>query len=124
LNHIWLGGEKLVWETKQTGAVGRMKVDKPVISLITRMEGQLSVLPHGNEVIHLIKKYYKEGTTIQDATFRFVNDLFAEYGLVVLLPDNAALKKQMIKIFEDDLLASNCFRYCGSNNRETSWRRI
>jgi len=26
LNHIWLGGEKLVWETKQGGTVGRMKV--------------------------------------------------------------------------------------------------
>lgn len=104
LNHIYLGGEKLIWKTKQTGAVGRMKVDKTVIDLITKMEGQLSVLPNGNEVLGLIKKHYKEGTTIQDATFRFINDLFAEYGLVVLLPDNAVLKKQMINVFEDDLL--------------------
>lgn len=104
LNHIWLGGEKLVWETKQTGAVGRMKIDKAVINLIARMEGQLSVLPNGNEIIELFKQFYKEGTTIQDATFQFVNNLFAEYGLIVLLPDNKALKKQMIKVFEDDLL--------------------
>ena len=104
LNHIYLGGEKLVWKTKQTGAVGRMKVDKGLIRLIELMEGQLSVLPNGNEIVSQIKKYYTEGTTIQDATFRFVNNLFAEYGLVVLLPDNAALKKQMIKLFEDDLL--------------------
>jgi len=104
LNHIYLGGEKLVWETRQTGAVGRMKVDKGLLKLIGLMEGQLSVLPNGYEIIFLLKKYYKEGTTIQDATFRFVNDLFAEYGLVILLPDNAALKKQMIRIFEDDLL--------------------
>jgi bacillithiol biosynthesis cysteine-adding enzyme BshC len=104
LNHIYLGGEKLAWETKQTGAVGRMKIDKALINLITRMEGQLSVLPNGTEIIDLLKQYYKEGTTIQDATFRFVNNLFAEYGLVILLPDNAALKKEMIKVFEDDLL--------------------
>ena len=104
LNHIYLGGEKLVWETKQTGAVGRMKVDKGLIKLIGLMEGQLSVFPNGNEVVSLLKQYYKEGTAIQDATFRFVNNLFAEYGLVVLLPDNAALKQQMIKVFEDDLL--------------------
>ncbi len=104
LNHIYPGGEKLVWKTKQTGAVGRMKVDKDLINLIDLMEGQLSVLPNGNEIVSQIKKYYTEGTTIQDATFRFVNNLFAEYGLVVLLPDNAALKKQMIKLFEDDLL--------------------
>lgn len=104
LNHIHLGGEKLVWDTKQTGAVGRMKVDKGLIRLIALMEGQLSVLPNGNEIIGLIKQYYKEGTTIQEATFRFVNNLFAEYGLVALLPDNAELKKQMRTVFEDDLL--------------------
>jgi bacillithiol biosynthesis cysteine-adding enzyme BshC len=104
LNHIYLSGQKLTWETKQTGAVGRMKVDKGLIKLIGSMEGQLSVLPNGNEIISLLKQYYKEGITIQDATFRFVNNLFAEYGLVVLLPDNAALKQQMIKVFEDDLL--------------------
>lgn len=104
LNHIHLGKEKLVWETKQTGAVGRMKIDKGLIKLIGLMEGQLSVLPNGNEIISLLKEHYKDGTTIKDATFRFVNSLFAEYGLVVLLPDNAALKNQMTKLFEDDLL--------------------
>lgn len=104
LNHIWLGGEKLVWETKQTGAVGRMKVDKGLIKLIELVEGQLSVLPNGREIIFQLKEYYKEGTTLLDATFRFVNSLFAEYGLVILLPDNAMLKKQMTKLFEDDLL--------------------
>ena len=104
LNHIWLGNEKLVWETKQTGAVGRMKIDKPLLKLIDRMEGQLTVLPNGKEVISLLRTFYKVGVTVQDATFGFVNHLFAEYGLIVLLPDNVALKKQMIPLFEDDLL--------------------
>ena len=104
LNHIYLGGEKLTWNTKQTGAVGRMKVDKELVKLIGLMEGQLIVLPNGNEIISAIKKYYKEGTTIQEATFHFVNSLFAELGLIILLPDNAVLKQQMIKVFEDDLL--------------------
>ncbi|NOT51080.1 MAG: bacillithiol biosynthesis cysteine-adding enzyme BshC [Chitinophagaceae bacterium] len=104
LNHINLGGEKLAWETKQTGAVGRMKIDKGLLKLVDRIEGQLSVLPNGNEIVSLLKGFYKEGVTIQDATFYFVNKLFAEYGLVVLLPDNTALKKQMVDLFKDDLL--------------------
>jgi len=104
LNHIYLGGEKLIWETKQTGAVGRMKIDKALLKLIQQMEGQLTVLPQGKEIISILKEFYKEGTMVQDATFRFVNHLFAEFGLIVLLPDNAALKKQMILLFEDDLL--------------------
>lgn len=104
LNHIWLGGEKLVWDTKQTGAVGRMMVDKGLVKLIGKMAGQLLVLPNGAAIISQLKNFYKEGVTLQDATFHFVNSLFAEYGLVVLLPDNKPLKQQMIKLFEDDLL--------------------
>ena len=104
LNHIHLGEEKLTWQTSQHGAVGRMKADRQLTGLIARIEGQLSVLPHGDEIISLLKKYYIEGTTIQDATFRLVNSLFEEFGLVVLLPDNAALKEQVSGIFEDDLL--------------------
>ena len=103
LNHINLGGEKLVWNTKQTGAVGRMKIDKELIKLIRLIEGQLSVLPVGNEIVGLLKECYDEGETIQQATFKFLHSFFADYGLVVLLPDNAALKQQMIKLFEDDL---------------------
>ncbi len=29
--------------------------------------------------------------------------MFAEYGLIVLLPDNADLKRIMLPVFEDDL---------------------
>lgn len=104
LNHIYLGGEKLVWNTKQTGAVGRMKVDKELIRLIGLMEGQLSVLPFGNEIVNLMRECYKEGDTMQASTFKIVNALFGEYGLVVLLPDNAELKRPMIPVFKDDLL--------------------
>lgn len=104
LNHIHLGGEKLVWQTKQSGAVGRMKADKDLVKLIGLMEGQLAVLPYGKEIIAMLKEHYKEGASIQQATFQFVNNLFAEYGLVIILPDNPELKRQMIPLFRDELL--------------------
>jgi bacillithiol biosynthesis cysteine-adding enzyme BshC len=104
LNHFHLGGEKLVWHTKQTGAVGRMKADKELVNLISLMDGQLSVLPHGKEIIALFKECYKEGISIKDATFRLVHALFAEYGLVIVLPDNPELKKLMIPLFRDELV--------------------
>ena len=104
LNHIYVDGQKLVWNTKQTGAVGRMKVDKELIKLIALIEGQLSVLPFGKEIVGLIRECYTVGDTIQSSTLKIVNALFGEYGLVVLLPDNPHLKRQMIPIFKDDLL--------------------
>jgi bacillithiol synthase len=104
LGHIYLNGKKLKWETKQTGAVGRMIIDKEFLHLVDVVEGQLGVMPFGKDIIGLVKNFYKKGTLIQDATFQFVHALFAEYGLIVLIPDNASLKKQAISIFEDDLL--------------------
>ncbi len=104
LNHIYLNDAKLVWDTKQTGAVGSMKVDKDFLKLIDIIEGQLAVLPHGKEAIVLVKDCYRLGENIKTATFKIVNALFGEYGLIVLQPDNAILKQQMLKVFEDDLL--------------------
>jgi bacillithiol biosynthesis cysteine-adding enzyme BshC len=104
LGHFYLNGEKTVWNTKQTGAVGRMKIDKELLRLITQLEGQLSVLTSGDEILSIIKDCYKEGVQVQDATFKLINTLFGEYGLIVLIPDNAALKKQAEEIFKDDLL--------------------
>ncbi len=104
IGHFYLNGEKIAWNTRQTGAVGRMKIDKELLRLISQLEGQLSVLPGGKEILSIIKDCYKEGVMIQDATFKLINTLFGEYGLVVLIPDGAALKKQAEEIFKDDLL--------------------
>ncbi|HVZ56238.1 MAG TPA: bacillithiol biosynthesis cysteine-adding enzyme BshC [Chitinophagaceae bacterium] len=104
LGHINLEGERLTWHTSQTGAVGRMRVDKELLALISRMEGQLGGLPHGPEVLGMIRAAYREGIAIQDATFHLVHALFGAYGLVVLIPDRASLKRVMIPVFEQDLL--------------------
>lgn len=104
LNHITITGEKLQWETNQRGAVGRMLVDKSLLSLIDRMEGMLGVWPHGAEITGLLRAHYKAGTSLQQATFQFVDALFSRYGLVVLIPDNALLKKQLTPLFREELL--------------------
>lgn len=104
LGHINLNGEKLEWETKQTGAVGRMKVDKQLIKLIDRIAGQINVAPFGEELTTLLLHAYKEGDLIQQATLTFVNELFKEFGLLVLIPDNSELKRQFTPIVEKELL--------------------
>jgi bacillithiol synthase len=103
LNHVVIDGVKYEWETKQTGAVGRMKVDEDLIQLIEKIAGRLSVEKFGRPLIDLLKKCFVKKSTIEEATFLFVHHLFQEYGLLVLLPDNAAFKKEMISIFEDDI---------------------
>lgn len=106
LDHIVLDGTKYKWETTQTGAVGRMKVDDKLIALIHDISGRLSVEKFGEEIIDVLKRCFKKNTTIEQATFLFVHHLFKSHGLVVLLPDNAAYKSAMISIFEDDIFAN------------------
>lgn len=103
LNHVVVNGEKYEWKTNQTGAVGRMKVDRGIISLVEKLSGQLLVLPGGPDIVMLIRKCFTEGTTIEQATFLLVHSLFNEFGLLVLLPDSAAFKREMISVFEDDI---------------------
>lgn len=104
LGQVKVDGVKLVWNTKQQGAVGRMKVDKALLALITQLEGQLGVRSHGNEVIAMLRQSYKEGITIAEATKNLVDALFSEFGLLVLNADNAKLKAGMKPVFRDDLV--------------------
>lgn len=103
LGFVNVGGQKIVWETKQTGAVGRMKVDKGLLKLIHAIHGQAGVLPFGNELTDLLKKCYTEGKLIQQATLELVNALFGEYGLVILIPDKAKLKTAFHSVVEKEL---------------------
>lgn len=76
LGQISVDGNKLSWNTAQTGAVGRMKVDKDLIQLLNAIEGQTGVLPFGKELSELFRQAYVYGRTIQEATLDLVNNLF------------------------------------------------
>ncbi len=103
LNHIYIDTKRYEWQTKQTGAVGKMLVDKQLIKLIDDFSGQLTVLPFGKQLIEILKSCFTEGISIQQATLKLVDFLFQDYGLVVLIPDNANLKRLMLPLFEDDI---------------------
>jgi bacillithiol synthase len=103
LNHTYVDGKKIEWRKEQKGAVGRMTVDKTLVQLIDELEGQLINEAHGEEVIQLLRRCYSNGKNIQTATLEVVNELYAAYGLIVLIPDDPALKAQMEPVFLDDL---------------------
>lgn len=103
LGFVTIGGQKLVWQTKQTGAVGRMLVDAELLSLIKLIEGQIGVSVQGAAWVSLLKKSFTIGKTIADATFEIVHHLFGEYGLVVILPDSDKLKSLFTGVIGKEL---------------------
>ncbi|MGH2646738.1 MAG: bacillithiol biosynthesis cysteine-adding enzyme BshC [Ginsengibacter sp.] len=124
LNHVVVDGKKYVWQTKQKGAVGRMKVDNSLLKLIDDIAGRITVEKFGNDIIELLKKCFQKNLSIEFATFLLVHELFKSYGLVVFLPDNAALKKAMISVFEEDIFKNTASQIVGktSDNLSTKYK--
>jgi bacillithiol biosynthesis cysteine-adding enzyme BshC len=103
LNHTYVSGKKIEWKKVQSGAVGRMIVDKSLVQLIDELKNQLYAESNVEEIVGLLKQCYAEGKDIQTATFEVVNELYGQYGLVVLIPDNPVLKRLMLSVFEQDI---------------------
>ncbi len=105
INHFSLFGNTYVWQTAQTGAVGRFKPD---------MEQLFKTIP---EKLPLFEKAYQQAT-LADATRYFVNALFGESGLVVLNADHADLKALLKPVIKDDLLNHHAVSLAGKASEE------
>lgn len=103
LGEVNIHGNKYEWKTAQSGAVGRMKIDKSFMRIKEEIEGRLAVDEYGPAVLKALQDAYRADRTIEEATFRFVHALFNDFGLVVLLPDNRELKNAFIPVMKKEL---------------------
>lgn len=120
LNHIVIDGNKYEWNTKQKGAVGRMKIDNQLLQLIEELAGRLGVEKYGKSIIQLMRLCFTKNRSIEEATFLFVHHLFEDYGLLIFLPDNAAYKKEMQAIFEEDILQHTSSKIVNESSEKLS----
>ena len=102
LGHFYVEGEKISWDTDQAGAVGRMDT-KGLEKIIQRLEGQFTHLPFGKEMVAICKAAYLQHNNIQQATLYLVNELFKQFGLLVVIPDNAQLKQLFVPVVQREL---------------------
>ena len=102
INHFHIWGKTLKWDESSSGATGRMNPHS--VAILIGELGQLMTNSHnGQEVMNLFRKAYLEHDTLTSATRYIVNELFKEYGLVVVDGDNHTLKKFLIPTFEKDI---------------------
>ncbi|MCK5907979.1 MAG: bacillithiol biosynthesis cysteine-adding enzyme BshC, partial [Flavobacteriales bacterium] len=94
--------EKLSMATAQKGGVGRMVMDEIEIEY----NEFVSKLGNGDRAEYLKKLFsdaYLNSKTLADVTRFIVNELFGEYGIVIIDGDDVELKKQMIPAFKREL---------------------
>ena len=120
IRSIKLFGEKLVWNNKEQGAVGRFGLEG--IAEIKDQFIRFFKRDPASEVVNLLSSL--NGKTYADAMFHFVNTLFKDYGLVVLNPDSTHLKQQMIPIFKNELISQFSFKAVTETNNKLEARDI
>ncbi|TAF44898.1 MAG: bacillithiol biosynthesis cysteine-adding enzyme BshC [Sphingobacteriales bacterium] len=117
INHAHIGGKKIIWDIKTTGATGRIstKTIKKALDQYTQILG--SGL-NADALTDLINTTYTRFDNLANATRYLVNQLFGNYGLVILDADNAKLKTQFVPIIKQDMLQQNSFKYINASDKK------
>ena len=108
-----LFNQTLKWETTQTGAVGRMETDD-----LLGVWGQLSAFFEGREAE--INALLELDTTLSYARFMqvFLTKLFADYGVLVLQPDEYKLKGMFRNVIRQEIESDASFQAVQKANAE------
>lgn len=96
------------WESKQAGAVGDFKTEE-LKELFGFVKESMGTSENGNYLSSLFEKAYLNNVTLKDATRFLVNELFGEYGLVIVDGHDKEFKKQFSGILEKEILENISF---------------
>lgn len=107
INHFRLFDQEYQWQTEQQGAVGRFHLQG--------MEQLIKELP---EVLPVFERAYLQQENLADATRYIANELFGEYGLVVVDADHHLLKSELAKIMQQDIFSENSNRLVESTSEK------
>lgn len=112
-----LFGKKYVWETAQTGATGRMNPEG-LAEFCSQLEEVFSNNEETRQLISIFRKAYTQFDDLATATRYFANELFSEYGLVVIDSDEASLKSSFVEFFKKDILGNRPYELVHSTDQK------
>jgi len=108
INYFNFKSKKVVWNRESSGAVGRLKTDGFDI-VFNEFSKYLGTTRNAEYLKNLFELAYLKHQNLTDATRYLVNELFGEFGLVIIDGDDKSLKKQFAPIVKDELLHTTSF---------------
>lgn len=105
LNHTYVNGQKIGWNTSQKGPVGRFK-NEDLGSCIEELKSLLPGNDHDLKSIALIEAAYSKEKTFGQSFQYLLASLFTEYGLLVLNTDHILLKHEFAPFIKRELTES------------------
>lgn len=119
LGTVHMEGKTYRWQTKQTGAVGRMKPEN-MLALIDEVTKHLGVNEYSREITLLLKEAYLQHSDIQTATLFFVNALFGRFGLIIVIADTPGFKRAIVPLLEEELIKQTSFSIVNKTIKDLS----
>lgn len=108
INHFNLEGKKISWKKESKGPVGRFSTDG-LQAVFDEFSKQLNTSQNANELRKLFEETYLKHSNLAEATRYLVNQLFSEYGLVIVDGDDKNLKKIVSPYFKNELINQQSF---------------
>jgi bacillithiol biosynthesis cysteine-adding enzyme BshC len=102
INYFNFKGKKVQWNSEQTGGVGRFSTEG-LEEVLEVFSNHLGTSKNAKKLINLFKEGYIAHNNLAEATRYIANELFGEYGLVILDADDSALKQQLVPYIEREL---------------------
>ena len=109
INYFNFKGKKFRWNKESTGPVGRLTTEglDAVFEVFTK---ELGSNYNAQKIKELFQKSYLDHSNLAEATRFLANELFSEYGLVILDADDAELKRVFIPFIKDELENQTSFK--------------
>ena len=102
INYFNFKGRKFRWDTASSGPVGRLSTES-LASFFEIFSSELGNGKNAEFLKKLFEKSYLNSSNLADATRILTNELFGEYGLVILDADHPDLKRSFIPYIKEEL---------------------
>ncbi|MDC0177705.1 bacillithiol biosynthesis cysteine-adding enzyme BshC [Polaribacter sp.] len=109
INYFNFEGKKVLWDRKKGGAVGRFST-KGLAAVLEVFSEHLGNSKNALFIQKLFSDAYLKHDNLANATRFIVNELFGEYGLVIIDGDDANLKQLFQPIIKDELENQTSFK--------------
>lgn len=115
INYFNFKGKKIHWNKNASGAVGELSTEglEVVFNLFSQ---DLGPSKNAEFLKRLFSEAYLKHDNLTDATRYLANELFKDYGLVIVDGNDADLKKQFVPFMEQELLEQTSFKQVTETN--------
>lgn len=115
INYFNFKGKKFLWNRDAGGAVGELST-KGLEDVFDVFSEELGVGVNADKIKELFRRSYLEHVTLADATRFLANELFKDYGLVIIDANVKGLKRLFIPHIKDELMNQAAFDEVSKTN--------